>query len=146
MKILLTFSHGGHHHEMRQIVDAFAGHDIIYVTIYAISTKDLKNVYFIKDSGEGLIKNHFINTFKSIRIILKERPDIIVSTGADVTIPICYIGKIFGSKIIFIESLCRVFDISMTGKILYHISDLFLVQWRHLTKYGKNVKYWGQVV
>ena len=147
MKTILTFSKGGHYLEMQQIMDAFKDSDIVYVTTYAASTKNMKDTYFLKDSAEGLIRNNLINFFISLKIILKERPDVIVSTGADITIPICYIGKIIGSKIIFIESYCRVIDISATGKIIYPISDLFLVQWEQLlTKCGKKAKYWGQVI
>lgn len=147
MKIMLAFSKGGHYQELKQIIEAFEGNDLVYATTYAASTKNLKNVYFIKDSAEGLIKNNILNIYTSLKIILKERPEVIVSTGADITIPICYIGKLFGSKVIFIESYCRVVDISATGKILYPISDLFLVQWKQLlNKCGKKAKYWGEVI
>ncbi len=147
MKIILAFSKGGHYLEMQQIMDAFKNNELVYVTSYAASTKNLNNAYFLKDSAESLILNNIKNIFISSHIIIKERPDVIISTGADITIPICYLGKLLGSKVIFIESYCRVEDISATGKIIYPISDLFLVQWKHLiTKKWKKAKYWGQVL
>lgn len=150
MKICLAFSAGGHFKQMRRIIDAFEGHDIFFVTIKAESTLDLTNVYYLRDTLEPtklhMILNIFINTFQSLRIFLKENPKIIVSTGADVTIPICYLCKFFGAKVIFIESITRVNDLSLTGKITYPIANIFLVQWEKLTKKYSKAKYWGTVL
>lgn len=150
MKICLAFSPGGHFTEMRRIMDAFKDHDICFATIEAESTKDLTNVCYLKDTlGSTKIHmffNMLIVAIQSLRIILKENPRVIVSTGADVTIPLCYLGRFFGAKVIFIESVCRVNDLSPTGKITYPIANLFLVQWKKLTKkYGK-AEYWGTVL
>ena len=93
-----------------------------------------------------MIFNMLVVTIQSLRIILKERPRIIVSTGADVTIPICYLGKFLGIKVIFIESVCRIDDLSPTGKIVFPIVDLFLVQWEELTKKYSKARYWGAVL
>ena len=150
MKICLAFSPGGHFTEMRKIMDAFKGHEIIYTTIKAKYTEDLTNVYYIKDTAASniilLILNIIIVSIQSLKIIFKEKPKVIISTGADVTIPICYLGKLSGKKILFIESICRVNDLSPTGKIVYPIADLFLVQWERLTKKYTKAKYWGSVL
>ena len=150
MKICLTFSPGGHFSEMRKIMDAFKGHDIIYATIKTKSTEKLPNSYYLKDTiGPNKISmfvNMIIVTIQSLKILYKEKPKVIISSGADVTIPICYLGKIFGKKILFIESLCRINDLSYSGKIVYPIANLFLVQWEQLTKKYSKAKYWGSVI
>ena len=150
MKICLAFSPGGHFTEMQRIKDAFKDHDVFFATIETKSTKKLKNVYYLRDTIEPtrfhIIPNMLIITIQSLRILLKEQPKIIVSTGADVTIPLCYFAKALGAKVIFIESLCRVNDLSHTGKIVYLISDLFLVQWERLTKKYFKARYWGKVL
>lgn len=150
MRICLACSAGGHFTEIQRLIDAFEGHDISYATIKAKSTENLLNAYFLRGTA-GLTKIHmFLNMIivavQSLKIILKERPKIIVSTGADVTIPICYLGKFFNIKIFFIESLCRVNDLSPSGKIVYLIADLFLVQWEKLTKKYSKARYWGTVL
>ncbi len=87
MKIILAFSKGGHYLEMQQIMDAFKNNELVYVTSYAASTKNLNNAYFLKDSAESLILNNIKNIFIfQVIIIIKERPDVIISTGADITI------------------------------------------------------------
>lgn len=150
MKICLAFSAGGHFTEMRRIMEAFEGHDIFFATIKAKSTENLPNAYFVRDTtGPTIIHmafNMLIITIQSLRILLKEKPDVVVSTGADVTIPICYLAKLLGAKVIFIESVCRVMDLSPTGKIVYPVTDLLLVQWEKLAKKYNTAKYWGSVL
>lgn len=150
MKICLTFSPGGHFSEMRKIMDAFKGHDIIYATIKTKSTERLPNVHYLKDTigptKISMFVNMIIITIQSLKILYKEKPKIIISSGADVTIPICYLGKLFGKKILFIESLCRINDLSYSGKLIYPIANLFLVQWEQLTKKYSKAKYWGSVI
>ena len=150
MKICLAFSPGGHFTEIQRLLDAFEGHDISFVTIKAKSTGHLSNVYYLRDTAGStkvhMLLNMIVVAIQSLKIILKERPRIIVSTGADVAIPICYLGKLFNIKILFIESLCRVNDLSPSGKIVYPISYLFLVQWDRLTKKYSKAKYWGAVL
>lgn len=150
MKICLTFSAGGHFTEMRRITKAFEGHDLFFVTIKAKSTENLSNVHYIRDTAGPTIIHMLFNmsivAIQSLKIVLKERPFLIISTGADVTIPICYLGKLFSAKLIFIESICRVIDLSPTGKIIYPIADLFLVQWKKLSRDYVKAKYWGSVL
>jgi len=150
MKICLVCSHGGHFDQMLQIVDAFNDCDYFFVTYYSGSTKNLKNSYFLKYKGWGLKgKLSFILTiFYAINILLKEKPDVIISTGGgEIAIPFCYVGKILRKKVVFIETLARVTTPSNGGKIIYPIADLFLVQWKTLLrKYGKKAKYWGKVI
>jgi len=150
MKICLAFSAGGHQIEMKRLMDAFEGFNIFFMTIRKPSTKDLTNVYYVKDTMGPTKLHMFINmmiiTIQSLRILIIERPRIIVSTGADVTIPVCYLGRLLGAKVIFVESICRVTGLSLAGKIIYPLSNLFLVQWPRLLKKYRKAKYWGQVL
>ena len=79
---------------------------------------------------------------------MKEKPDIIVSDGGgEIAVPFCYIGKILGSKIIFIESLAKITTPTAAAKFINPIADLFLVQWKILlNKFGKKAKYWGSIL
>jgi beta-1,4-N-acetylglucosaminyltransferase len=83
-----------------------------------------------------------------MRILLKERPDVVISTGGgEIAIPFCYAGKLMGAKVVFIETLARVTTRSAAGKLIYPIADLFLVQWESLLKlYGSKAQYWGNVL
>ena len=145
MKICLACSIGGHLTQMFRLMPAFEGHDTYFVTFEGETSKDLEHVYFIKDWKRNPLM-FFVNFFQSLDILLKEKPDVIVSTGAGIAIPTCYLGKLFGKKIIFIESFSRIKRRSATGKTIYPIADLFLVQWKSLLKeYGDKAKYKGAV-
>jgi len=141
MKICLTCSHGGHLTEMLQLMDVFKEHDIFFITYEGERTKELSPKYTIKN-GE-------INLLMSIPsifgILIKEKPRLIISTGSEIAIPVFYAGRLLGIKTIFIESLCRINEPSGTGKLVYLVSNVFLVQWKELQKkYGKKSQYWGQ--
>lgn len=152
MKICLTCATGGHFMQMMRIMEAIKGYEHFFITSYEETTKDLDNVYYLSYTDSKSIGFYsflkFIKSFfQTMKILLKERPDVIISTGSGVTIPVCSIGKILGAKVIFIETLARVISPSMTGKIIYPIANLFLVQWGSLLKkYGKKAKYWGKVI
>lgn len=59
----------------------------------------------------------------------KERPDVIISSGAAVAVPFFYLGKLFGAKLVYIEVFDRIDKPTMTGKMVYPIVDKFIVQW-----------------
>lgn len=147
MKIALVCSHGGHLTEMQYLIESFQGHEIFLVTYDSIRTRKLPyNKYLIENIGKNPVKM-CIAVVKFLKIFLKERPDIVVSTGAEIAIPAFYIGKVFGAKTIFIECWCRVKTTSATGRNIYPVADIFLVQWRYLAeKYGPKAQYQGAVV
>lgn len=145
MKICLVCSHGGHLTEMLQLMDAFKKHEVFFITYDSHRTRELKNVYLFDNLGEMPLK--LLSSLPRIfRILLKEKPAAVVSTGAEIAIPVFYTAKLFRIKTIFIESWCRVHEPSTTGKLIYPIADVFLVQWRQLLKrYGNKAEYKGGV-
>jgi UDP-N-acetylglucosamine:LPS N-acetylglucosamine transferase len=84
------------------------------------------------------IKGLIINTVLAFRVLRKERPDLIISTGAAVAVPFFYLGKVFGAKCIYIEVYDRIDKPTLTGKIVYPITDKFIVQWEEMKKVYPN--------
>lgn len=148
MKICIVCSAGGHLTETMQLREAFESYDYFFVTYKNPDSAELskKNrVYFVTDPKRSIIKL-VKNFFQVLEILLKEKPDVVITTGAGIAIPLCYIAKIMRKKIIYIESFCRVDEKSFTGRILYPIADLFLIQWEELlNKYGNKAKYVGRI-
>ena len=83
--------------------------------------------------------------FEQFGIFIKEKPDVIVTTGAAVAIPMCIIGKVFRKKVIYIESYARMTTPNKTGKLIYKFADLFIIQWEELRKYYPNAVYGGSI-
>jgi beta-1,4-N-acetylglucosaminyltransferase len=143
LNICLTCSHGGHLTDMKQLMRAFEGHSVFFVTYRHRVTMDLKKKYCVKNFGKNPVKL-FASFPKMFRILLHEKPDVIVSTGAEIAIPIFYAAWILGIKTMFIECSCRVKEPSWTAKIVYPVAGMFLVQWKQLLpKLGKKAQYQG---
>ncbi len=146
MKICLVCSHGGHLTEMLALKEAFEGHETFLITYESPRTQSLERKYLLQNIGTNplLMARAFLSTF---RILLKEKPKLIVSTGSEIAIPAFYLAKLFRIRTIFIESWTRVAEPSGTGKIVYPVADVFLVQWeRLLDRYGKKAKYEGAII
>lgn len=147
MKIALVCSQGGHLTEMLQLKEALDGHETFYITYQAETTKNLENAYLVTYPG--------INPFRIIllalriaRILIREHPKLILSTGSEIAILPFYLGKfLLGSKLVYVECSSQVVTPSRTGRLVIPITDLFLVQWESLQKkYGDRAQYRGGLI
>ena len=88
------------------------------------------------------------NVFKCISIVLKFKPDTVVTTGAHTGGIMCYVAKILRpkTKIIYIESLAKTNSLSMTGNNVYKIADKFYVQWQSLADKYEKAEYIGRLM
>lgn len=149
MKIGLICSPGGHFFELKSLSPAFDERDKFWVTIDSIDTKVVlkgENVYYAYSPTTRNVINLIKNTILAFKVIKIEKPSVIISTGGPICIPFFYLGRLFGIKCIYIESLTRSNSLSLTGKIVYPITSKFLVQWESLTKKYKKSKYAGQLM
>ncbi|WP_456420724.1 PssD/Cps14F family polysaccharide biosynthesis glycosyltransferase [Thermococcus sp.] len=146
MKIALVCSHGGHLTEMLYLMDAFKDHEVFFITYDHPRTRSLPyKKYLFPNFGEKPFK---IITYlpKIVNVITKEKPDIMISNGAEIAIPFFYLGKILGIKTIFIECYTRISEPTITGKLVYSISDYFFVLWPEMLQYyGKKARYIGDL-
>ena len=83
--------------------------------------------------------------FRALKILMREKPDAVIATGADVTVPVCYAAKLLGKKVIFSESFCRPYSASISGRLVYPIADLFIIQWKELGKFYPKAVYGGSI-
>ena len=141
--VMFISSTGGHLNEMMQLKELFKKYDYYIVTEKTKSNLHLKDKYKNKVSLLIFVtKDHMLthpfkllaNCFNSLYICLKVHPDYIITTGAHTAGPMCCIGKILGSKIIYIESFANISTKTITGKLLYPIADKFIVQWDSMKK------------
>jgi UDP-N-acetylglucosamine:LPS N-acetylglucosamine transferase len=131
---------------MLALKEAFEGHETFFITYDSIRTRQLERKYLLRNIGTNplVMAQAFMST---VIILLREKPKLIVSTGSEIAIPAFYLAKLFGAKTIFIESVTRVIQPTGTGKIVYPVADVFLVQWeRLLSKYGKKARYEGAIL
>ena len=152
--VMFISSTGGHLNEKLQLKELFEKYEYYIVTEKTKSNLNLKNKY--KNKVSFLVygtKDHMLvypfkliyNTFKSLFIYLKVHPDYIVTTGAHTAGPMCCIGKLLGSRIIYIETFANITTKTVTGKCLYPIADKFIVQWESMLKLYPEAVYGGWI-
>jgi len=153
-KVLFISSTGGHLDEMLQLKSLFKKYEYYIITEKTKSNLSLKKkypnkvsylVYGTKDHLFTYVFKLLFNCFKSLFLYIKIRPKYIVTTGAHTAGPMCCIGKLFGSKIIFIESFANISTKTITGKLVYKFADLFIVQWESMLKLYPNATYGGWI-
>jgi beta-1,4-N-acetylglucosaminyltransferase len=134
---------------MLQLLDAFDGHEKLFVSYRGAREADVRALgpaYFTENLGMSPVRMA-LAFFWALSILLRERPDVIVSTGSEIALPFLYLGKLLGARTIFIESWCRVEDLSLTGRLVYPVVDQFWVQWPQLLKIcGPKARYHGAVI
>lgn len=149
MKVALVCSHGGHFTETVQILDAFADHDIFFATYHSSREEDVRAIapaYFTDNIGASY-RRMFLAFFWALDVLRREKPDVVVSLGSEIAIPFFVWAKLLGIRTLFIESWCRVENLSKTGRLLYPIADEFWVQWPQLQSVGgSKARYKGSVV
>ena len=152
-KVIFAASSGGHLTELLKVQELFKEYDYLLVTEMTDVTRDLKDKYNIKYVDYGPNKNKIVywwtifkNLAKAIGIVAKFRPDTIVSTGAQVGGFFCYIGKFFGAKVVYIETMAKIKELSGTGNNVYKIADKFYVQWKNLAEKYDKAEYIGRLI
>lgn len=152
-KVIFVSSSGGHLAELMCLEKLFNEYEYLIVTEETKSTKNLKqkyNVEFLKYGSKYYFFKYIfvviINVIRCLKIIKKFKPDTVISTGAHTGGIMCYIAKMFGARIIYIESLAKSKALSVTGKNMYKIADLFYVQWEELQKKYPKSKYLGRLM
>ena len=91
------------------------------------------------------IKNLIRNTVLAVKVLRKEHPDLIISSGAAVSVPFFYLGKLFGAKLIYIEVFDRIDKPTLSGRLVYPITDKFIVQWEEQKKVYKKAINLGSI-
>lgn len=163
-RIIYISSMGGHLKELlalKKSMKQFKSYIITEKTDATSFLKDLEKgknkesenffekVYYLPyGTKKNIFKYLFIfiaMIIKSIYFLIKIRPKAIVTTGTHTAVPICYIGKLFGCKIVYIETFANITTKTLAGRILYPIADKFIVQWDSMKKLYPKAEYYGGI-
>lgn len=150
IKVCFTASSGGHLEEISRLNQIAEKYDHFLITEKSSFSQNNfgKRKYYVPQTNrkEILFIFKFIILFiRAFQILIKEKPDVIISTGALSTYPVCMVGKLFKKKIIYIESFARCDKPSLTGKLMYKHADIFIVQWKEMLEFYPNAIYGGGI-
>ena len=149
-KLCFAASSGGHFEQISMLKPLMEKYDSFVVTeetAYKAVIKGQKMYYMHQvNRREKLMPLWMmVNTMRSIRIMISEKPDVVITTGVLAMIPLCLLAKLFHKKLIYIESFAKVSSPTQTGKLLYKYADQFYVQWESMKKFYPNAIYLGGI-
>ncbi|MDD3028022.1 MAG: hypothetical protein PHI41_08270 [Erysipelotrichaceae bacterium] len=137
MKVCLVGSSGGHLMHLQMLKPFWEEEDRFWVTFDKADSRSLlkdEKMYKCYYPTNRSLKALVINTILAYKVLKKEKPDLIISSGAAVAVPFFYLGKLFKAKLIYIEIFDRINKPTMTGKMVYPITDRFIVEWEEMLK------------
>lgn len=141
MKVCLVGSSGGHLTHLYMLKPFWKDKERFWVTFDKEDARSLLKgekmypCYYPTNRNLKVLAKNIVVAWKVLR---KEKPDLIISSGAAAAVPFFYIGKLFGAKTIFIEVFDRIDKPTMTGKLVYPVTDRFIVQWEEEKKVYKK--------
>jgi beta-1,4-N-acetylglucosaminyltransferase len=136
-RALLVCSPGGHLLQLLRMAPAWEGFETIWVTLPAADSD-----YLLRDErvlhGRGPTNRSLPALLSNLRFawraVRSERPDVILSTGAALAVPFFLAGKLFGARLVYVESLTRTTSLSLSGRLVRPLADAFFVQWPELAR------------
>ena len=152
-KVMFIASTGGHLNELLQLSPLIKKYNSCLITEKTKSNMNLKNkydrvyylVYGTRHYKFSYMFKFLYNILKSFVLYIKERPNVIITTGTHTAVPMCYFGKIFGSKVIFIETFANSKTKTLSGRLVYPIADTFIVQWKEMLQLYPKAIYGGWI-
>jgi len=149
LRICLAASAGGHISQLLKLTECWNGYETFCVTTTDVVRNKLNKlgeVYVVGECNRQHPLRVIAVFLRCLCIVFKERPDVVISTGAAAGCMLCFLGKMFGAKVVWIDSITNVERISLSGRMVRYVADLFLVQWPELTSRYKKVEFVGTLV
>lgn len=149
LRICLAASGGGHLSQLLKLAESYNSYETFYITTTEVMRKKLRKVGRVYIVGECNRKHPWrvIKVLlRCIRIVYREKPHVVISTGAAPGCLTCFLSKLIGAKVIWIDSITNVQTLSLSGRMVRHIADMLLVQWPELTARYENAEYVGAII
>jgi len=152
LKICAGASSGGHMNQLLKLLEHTASwpqQPAFYVTTLDELTPLLSErglVYVVGECNRRHPLRALRTFFRCSRIAIKERPDVVITTGSMPLALFCLTAKMFSTKIVWIDSVANIERFSMSGRLVRHFADLFLTQWPELAKNDSKAEYVGAIL
>ena len=146
VKILAVSSSGGHWIQLNKLRPFLSRYNTEYMsTDKSLDQSITEKFYYVRDASMWDKPGLLIQFIQIFFVMVKVRPDVVVSTGAAPGFFSLFIGKIMGKKTIWIDSMANAEEMSLAGRKVRRFSDVWLTQWPELeTEDGPEFR--GQVL
>lgn len=167
--VFFACNEGGHFAQLIALHDLFEKYESVIVTDNKRANKSIPSLKHVKaiefamafaDKRNELTKNKdkkmthasYLGAYRDLfiqcySIWKKYRPKVIISTGSNMAVPLCFIAKLNGSKFVYIETRAKVYNKTISGKIVEYFADKIIVQWPEMVDvYRGKAEYFGTLV
>jgi UDP-N-acetylglucosamine:LPS N-acetylglucosamine transferase len=145
---LLVASNGGHLLQLVQLRDEWRRDERHWVTFDKPDARSLlagEQVTYAHHPTNRNVPNLLRNLVLAFSIVVRLRPRAVVTTGAGVAVPFCYVGRLLGARVVYIESFSRVHEPSLTGRLIHPIAHRFFVQWPTMLARYRKAEFKGAI-
>lgn len=149
LKICLVASAGGHMTQLRNVSKAWDEQETVWITTGRMLANSLPRgdrFYAVGECNRQRPLRVLAVLLRCVPIVLREKPDVVISTGAAVGCMVCLLAKLIGAKVVWIDSITNVEHLSLSGRLIRPFADLLLVQWPELAKQYRKAEYAGSVI
>lgn len=145
-KILAVASGGGHWVQLLRLRPAFDGHNVRYVSTNEGYRSDVDSTLYVVTDGNMWQKLRLLLMFLQVaRIVILQRPDVVVTTGAAPGFAAIFFGRLIGARTVWIDSIANSEELSSSGKQARRWASAWVTQWQHLAE-ANGPEYWGGVL
>jgi UDP-N-acetylglucosamine:LPS N-acetylglucosamine transferase len=147
-KVMAVASGGGHWVELRRIMPAFAGSEVVYVSTEPLADADLApaRYYAVRNVTRRNRLGFAVIVRQIWRVLRAERPELVITTGAAPGLVALLLAKLLcGSRTVWIDTVANSEKMTLSGRLARPVADAWLVQWPHLAR-PEGPHYWGSVL
>jgi UDP-N-acetylglucosamine:LPS N-acetylglucosamine transferase len=147
--LLLVCSSGGHLLQLIALREVWQDESRLWVTFDKSDTRSLlaeEHVVHAYGPTNRNVRNLVRNLFLAWRVVTRTRPAVVLTTGAGVAIPFAWVARLHGARVVYVESLARISDASLSWRLIAPVADRMYVQWPELSERVRGARYAGAVV
>jgi UDP-N-acetylglucosamine:LPS N-acetylglucosamine transferase len=147
-KVMAVASGGGHWVELRRIVPAFAGSEVVYISTEPLADADLApaRYYAVRNVTRKNRLGFAVIVRQIWRVLRAERPEVVITTGAAPGLVALALAKLLcRSRTVWIDTVANSERMTLSGRLARPVADVWLVQWPHLARPG-GPDFWGAVL
>jgi UDP-N-acetylglucosamine:LPS N-acetylglucosamine transferase len=145
--LLLVADPGGHLFELAGLRDVWSRFSRAWVTVRASDVDTLlvdERVIFAHGPTRRSLMNLVRNSLLAVGIVRRLRPAVVMTTGAALSVPFVWAGRLYGARVVYIECSGRV-GISVTGRLIAPVADRLYVQWPEVVPQVSKARYAGTI-
>lgn len=147
--VLLVCSSGGHILQLHTLSEAWRGYPRVWVTNDRSDARSLladETAVYLPGPSSRYPVAFVRNLVTAFRVIRRLRPAVMITTGADIAVPFAWVARLYGARVVYIESLTRLDELSLSGRLVAPVADRLYVQWPELRSVRPDAIYAGSVL